>query len=42
VVWLIPVTTSATRAGVVPVTGAAPTDTALLTPASWAPVSAGR
>jgi serine/threonine protein kinase len=40
--WLIWVITSAVRAGVPRVTGAAPTETALSTWASWAVLSAGR
>ena len=40
--WLMPVITGATWGGVLLVTGAAPTETALWTAACWAPVSAGR
>src|SRR5579872_5176638 len=42
VAWLIWVITPATCAGVLWVTGATPTETALLTWAYWAAVSAGR
>ncbi len=42
VAWLMSVITRATCGGVLLVTGAAPTETALFTPASWAGFSAGR
>src|ERR1039458_10590246 len=40
--WLMRVITLATGAGVLGVTGATPTETALFTEVSWVPVRAGR